>query len=93
LSKITITPETSSISLSSDPTTTQLTATGSYDDLTTLDLTTSVEWFSSHTGTVFVSNVTGSKGLATALSVGTAHIKATDPISLLTGSATVSVTP
>jgi hypothetical protein len=99
LLKIEITPLVSSLSLSSGPTTTQLTATGSYDDTTTLDLTTSVEWVSLlasfHTGTVpaVVSNVTGSKGFVTAQSPGTSHIKATDPISHLTGSATVSVIP
>jgi len=90
LTKITVEPSSSDI-LKSGPTTTQLTAKGEYDDATTLDLTTSVEWYSSNTGTAIVSNVTGSKGVVTAVEVGTVEIKATDPISHFTGTASVTV--
>jgi trimeric autotransporter adhesin len=69
----------------------QLTATGTYEDTSTLDLTTSVEWFSKQTGTVVISNLTGSKGIATAVGVGKVDIKATDPISKVTGSAKITV--
>lgn len=69
----------------------QFTATGEYDGFT-LDLTSSVDWTSSSTGTVLVSNETGSKGLATAVGAGQAYIIATDPITRVTGSASVEVT-
>ena len=93
LLKITVTPDALSLSLSGLSVSQALTATGDYDDSTTLDLTTSVEWLSSHTGMVVVSNETGSKGLATAVGVGKATIKATDPVSKITGIATVTVIP
>jgi uncharacterized protein YjdB len=67
------------------------TATGHYADSPDQDLTSWVNWTSSSIEKVLVSNATGSKGLATAVDVGTAFIIATDPISLVTGSALVTV--
>jgi len=97
LSFITVTPVSADISISSSPgLSRQLTATGTYDDATILDLTEHVNWYSAATGTVVVGNITGSKGLATAAtltSFGTATITATDPISSITGTASVTVTP
>jgi len=79
----------------STPTTSQwFTAIGTFGDLTTsetMTLTLSVNWTSSATGTVLVSNATSSKGYATAENIGTAHIIATDPITSITGSALVTV--
>ena len=69
----------------------QYTATGHYADIPDQDLTLSVNWTSSSTGTVLFSNPTSSKGLATAVGVGPAFIIATDPISSVTGSAPVNV--
>ena len=43
----------------------QFTATGTYSDLSTANLTDSVTWSSSLTGTATVSNTSGSQGLAT----------------------------
>ena len=68
-----------------------LTAEGHFEDLSIIDMTTSVEWVSSHIGTAIVSNMTGSKGVVTAVEVGTVKIKATDPISKVTGTASVTV--
>ncbi len=75
----------------------QFTATGTFENITTfatttLLMTSSVDWTSSSTGTVLVSNETGSKGLATAVGAGQAFIIATDPITRVTGSVSVEVT-
>lgn len=55
----------------------QFTATGTFNNGTTQDLTTSVIWSSSNTGTAAISNATGSQGLATGGSDGLATIRAT----------------
>jgi hypothetical protein len=69
----------------------QFTATGTFEDNSTLPMTSSVDWTSSSTGTAFVSNATSSKGLVTAVGVGPAFIIATDPITKVTGSVGVTV--
>jgi hypothetical protein len=73
LVSIAVTPK--NISLDSG-TTAQLTATGTYSDNTTQDITTSVIWSSSNTAVATISNTTGSNGLATALFTGTTTITA-----------------
>ena len=55
----------------------QFTATGTYTDLTTLDLTATAMWASSNQGVATVANVAGSQGLATTLAGGTTSITAT----------------
>lgn len=65
------------------------TATGTYSDGSTADLTVSVAWSSTATTVVSVSNAGGSKGQAKALAAGTAQIQAT--LSGVTGSASVTV--
>lgn len=68
-----------------------LVATGSYSDGSTQDLTASVTWSSSATGVAQVSNASGSQGLVTGVSPGSAVVTA------LSGSVSqtvnVSVTP
>ena len=97
LSYIEVTPSPASISKSGAGL--QFAARGYYDDLTTgatittLDLTGSANWYSTSTGTVIVSNTTDSKGFATGVDLGDAFIGATDPISNITGTASVTVTP
>ncbi len=91
LTSINVTPNPASIVISSPTPSQQFTATGTFQDIPPLDLTLSVNWSSSATGTVSVSNATGSKGLATAVGLGTAYIIATDPITNVTGSANVTV--
>jgi hypothetical protein len=55
----------------------QFTATGSFSDGTTGDVTRSVTWSSSSTNVATISNQAGTQGLATAISAGTANIAAT----------------
>ena len=65
------------------------TATGTYSDASTADLTISATWSSTSASAASVSNAAGQKGQATALAVGTAQIQAA--LSGVTGSATVTV--
>ncbi|MFO0757402.1 MAG: Ig-like domain-containing protein [Byssovorax sp.] len=58
-------------------TTQKYTATGTYSDSTTKDLTTSVTWTSSDEKVVTISNEAATKGLATGVAKGTATITAT----------------
>lgn len=85
LSSIQITPSNPSIVLGA---TTQFTATGTYTDSSTQDITTSVTWNSSNSGIAAISNASGTKGLATAVEIGTSQITAilgsvTSPISVI----------
>lgn len=89
LKSIAVTPSPANIAINANQ---QFTATGTFEDSSTLVLTSSVNWYSTATGTVVVSNATDSKGLATAVGPSTAYIIATDPISSATGSAVVTVT-
>ncbi len=54
----------------------QFTATGTYTDSTTSDLTTQVTWQSATPAVATISNVNGSRGLATTVAVGTSDISA-----------------
>ena len=67
----------------------QLTATGLFSDGTTKDLTHAVSWASSNGGIASVS----SSGLVQAVDTGVATITATDPLSLISGAAVVTVGP
>ena len=73
-------------------TTRQFTATGTYSDTTTKDITNTVTWSSDNLTVATVSDVTGSKGLAQALTPGTANIIATDPTTTVSGSTQLTVT-
>ena len=57
----------------------RLTATGTFSDLTTRDLTTSVTWTTSVPSVATVSDASGSSGLVTSVAPGAATITATDP--------------
>jgi uncharacterized protein YjdB len=57
-------------------TTLQYTATGTFSDGTTQDITQQATWSSSNTERATVSNASGTKGLATGVSAGTANIRA-----------------
>jgi len=81
---IAVTPADPSIA---SGTTQQFTATGTYTDGSTNNLTNSVTWISSNTATA---NITGG-GLVTGLAVASATISATS--GSITGSTTVTVTP
>ena len=88
LDSIAVTPTNPSIAKGR---TQQFTATGTFSDNTTQDLTLSVTWSSSTLSVATISNVVGSKGLATAVAVGSTTIKAIDPITLIEGTTTLTV--
>jgi hypothetical protein len=52
-------------------------ATGTFSDSSSQDLTTQVTWSTSNAGTAAISNVDGTRGVATALAVGTVTVTAT----------------
>jgi uncharacterized protein YjdB len=68
----------------------QFTATGTYSDNTTQDLTTSATWSSSDTSVATISNAAGSIGLATAVFAGSTTITAVS--GSVSGSTTLTVT-
>jgi hypothetical protein len=71
----------------------QFTATGTYTNNTTQDLTTAVTWSSSATGVATISNAANSQGLASSAAIGGTTITATDPGTSIAGSTTLTVTP
>jgi trimeric autotransporter adhesin len=88
LVSIAITPANASIAKG---TVRQLTATGTYSDNSTQDLTATATWAPTASATATLSNTAGSVGKATALSPGTVTVTAT--LSGVTGSTMLSVTP
>jgi uncharacterized protein YjdB len=70
-------------------TTAQLTATGTFSDGTTQDLTTQVGWTSGDNTVAQVSNASGTQGLVTGINLGTTPITAT--LNGIQGSAMVTV--
>jgi plastocyanin len=68
----------------------QFTATGTYSDSSTQDLTTQVTWASATTSVATISNSSGSQGLATTVSTGTSKISAA--MGGISGSTTLTVT-
>ncbi len=70
----------------------QYTAMGTFTDGSVQDITTSVTWSSSNTAVAQVSNAGGSNGLASALEVGSATIRALDTATSVFGSAVFNVT-
>ena len=85
---ISIAPLTQTLSLSLGPTTVQFTATATYSDGSTGDVTTISTWTSVPSSVASIS----SNGLATALTVGTATVTATSG-GVTSNSATITVTP
>ena len=65
------------------------TATASYGNGTSIDVTTQVTWSSSNIGVAQVSNASGSKGVASTLTAGTSTITAT--LNGVSGTATLTV--
>ena len=88
LVSIAITPAIPSIPLG---TTQQFTATGTFTDRTTQDLTTSVRWSSSDATVATVSNTDSTNGLASSLGTGTSNIMAT--FGAVSGATVLTVTP
>ena len=71
---ITVTPPTPTIPVGAGQ---QLTATGTFSDGSTQDVTSSVGWTSSDTAIADVSNAQGQEGLVTAITAGTVTVTAT----------------
>jgi len=71
----------------------QFTATGTYTDGSTQNLTTSVTWSSSSTSIATISNTSGSNGLATSVATGSTTITASHSGSGVGGSTTFTITP
>lgn len=88
LVSIAVTPPNASIAKG---TTQQYTATGTYSDNTTQDLTTTVTWGPTASSVATASNAAGSIGKVTALGTGTVTITAT--LGGVTGSTMLTVTP
>jgi len=88
LVSIAVTPATSSIA---SGTAQPFTATGTYTDNSTQNLTAAVTWSSSASAVATVSNVAGSNGVASSSSVGSTTITAT--LGSLSASAALTVTP
>ena len=87
LVSIAVTPPTPIIAKGLSP---QFTATGTYTDNSTHNLTTQVTWSSSNTSVATVSNASGFDGLGTALGIGNATITAA--LGAVSGSTVVTVT-
>lgn len=87
LVEITITPANPAIA---NGTTQQFTATGTYSDGSTQDLTSSVTWASSNNAVATISNALVSKGLASGVGAGSTTISAT--LNAVSGSTTLMVT-
>jgi uncharacterized protein YjdB len=86
LTAIVVTPASATIA----PAATQdYVATGTFDDMTQLDVTAFVTWTSSDTGIADVSNADGSRGQATAFATGTTTIQAQR--GAVTGTTTLTV--
>ncbi len=86
LVSITIDPVNPSIALGTNQ---QFTATGTYSDASTQDLTATATWVSSTPAVATVSSAAGSKGLATSVNVGTTTITAT--VGSIVGMTTLTV--
>ncbi|MCA8976001.1 MAG: Ig-like domain-containing protein, partial [Planctomycetes bacterium] len=86
---IEITPTLPSIALG---TTRQFTATGTYSDSSTRDLTSTAAWASSTTAVAAVGNGM-TAGLATATGLGTSIVTATDTATAIDGATAITVTP
>jgi hypothetical protein len=97
LVSIAVTPAMQSIPLGLPQ---QFTATGTFTDRSTQDITTKVQWSSSSATVATISNAPGSNGLATSAGVGTTTVTATSGPTIVTvnsnpisGSTTLTVTP
>ena len=87
LLSITVSPANPSITVGA---TQQFTASGTYSDNSTQNLTASVSWTSSAPGVASISNIAGSNGLATAAAAGQTTITAAS--GGVSGTATLTVT-
>jgi hypothetical protein len=90
LVSLALTPANASLALGYQE---QFSATGTFSDNTTQDLTSSVTWTSTVEPVATISNAAGSEGIATSAGQGATTIVATDPASGVFGITTLTVTP
>ena len=90
IQSLTVTPDPASLTIGANQ---QFTATETFTPGTVLDVTTLVFWSSSNPGVATISNTSGTIGLANAVAAGTTSITATDLVTNITGTATLTVTP
>jgi plastocyanin len=88
LQSINVTPSNSSVSIGQ---TRQFTATGSFNNGKTQDITSLVTWTSSNTTVAAISNSAGSHGVASGVALGTSTITAT--MGAVSGSTVLTVIP
>ena len=88
LMSIAISPANASIARGASQ---QFTATGTYTDASTQDVTAAVAWSSSNNRVATISNAVGSEGLAVGVQNGVATISAVDPETNIAGLATLAV--
>jgi hypothetical protein len=88
LASIAVAPAAASIARGTNR---QFTATGTYSDTTTQDLTVLAAWYSSNTGVATISNAAGSKGMASSLATGSTVVTAAS--GSISGTAALTVTP
>jgi uncharacterized protein YjdB len=88
LTSIEITPASASIAVGASK---QFTATGTYSDASTEDLTSMVSWHSSNKMVATVGNATSNKGLAVGVHNGVTTISAVDPTTNISAEATLMV--
>lgn len=86
LKSIAVTPAQPSVAIGG---TQQLTATGTYNNATTSNITASATWSSSNTGMATISNTSGSQGLASGVALGATTITAT--VNTIKGSTSLAV--
>ena len=85
---LTVTPANASVAIGTNQ---QFTATEIFTPGTVLDVTTLVFWSSSNPGVATISNTSGTIGLANAVASGTTSITATDLVTNITGTTTLTV--
>ncbi|MFQ5779765.1 MAG: Ig-like domain-containing protein [Nitrospiria bacterium] len=88
LVSIAVTPQNSSITRGISQ---QFTATGTFSDSTTQDISGLVSWTSSDISIATISSATGSEGLSSSISIGSTTITSTDPTTGLNASTTLTV--
>ena len=88
LFSITVTPANATINSTASQ---QFTATGTYTDDSTQDITKSVTWSSSNKSVAFISNAKGTRGLVKGTGAGTTIIRAAKSNSNVAGTTTLTV--
>lgn len=92
LVSIAVTPANATHTLTASPTPIQYTATGTFSDASTQDLTAAVTWATGTPATATISNGAGTEGQLTPVAVGTTTVTATSGAIVGSTNATVQIT-